>query len=77
MFAFFRMIPLWSYLTIAALLSVGVAFGYGYFKGHNNAVAQTAQTALKGIKKHEKVSRKVMQLPDHDLDKRLSKWMRD
>lgn len=47
---------------------------------HAGVVAeQNKQTkaAIKGVKVHDEIEKKVMGLRDSELDKRLSKWMRD
>lgn len=66
--------------VFVALLTLG-AFAYTYSNGYNAAqeqcVISKAALAEKGTKDHAEIEREVMQLPDPDLQRRYSRWLRD
>lgn len=76
-------VTLWTALTsrigrylaaIAAALAILLAV---YRKGGKDAAARTTEQRLKSISKAREVEDEVDRLGSDDLDRRLSKWMRD
>lgn len=67
-------------VALASLLIVAGLCAFSYFKGNANATLACEQNKVQAItegkKNHAKIQRKVMGLPDADLDKRLSRWLR-
>ena len=65
---------------LGALFLVGLFFA-GYMHGYDKCQVKNAKAdaaiITEGIKTNENVQHKVMQLSDHDLDKRLLRWLRD
>ena len=63
-------------LTVVALLLTGI-----YMKGRSDSSIACAERQTAGvervIKEHAKTRRTVTQMPKSDLDRELSKWMRD
>lgn len=63
-------------LTVVALLLTGI-----YLKGRsdsNIACAERQTVGMeKGIKAYGKIKRTVIQMPKSDLDRELSRWLRD
>jgi len=77
MFELFK--PFIPYIA-AVLLLLGV-YTIGHIKGSSSCEVKHAKAVSVAIQKesqhHEEVKKKVMRLSDPDLDKRLSKWLRD
>jgi len=73
----FKLIPSSVWLGLGAILLMATLYGFGYVKGGADHKAEAQKAALKGVENHAKIEREVMGLNDHDLDDRLSKWMRD
>lgn len=52
-----------------------------YFKGHSNAKTEIetkqVKQKLEDIKTSERINHEVDKIPDADIDRKLSKWMRD
>lgn len=59
-----------------ALAVIGL-FGAGFMKGQEYQKDKSEKAATKGVENHAEIEAEIMVLPDTDLDKRLSKWMRD
>ena len=70
---------LYGYL-IAIGLGV-IALVASYFKGHSNAKTEIetkqVKQKLEDIKTSERINHEVDKIPDADIDRKLSKWMRD
>ena len=65
----------------ALFLSIGAAYFYGYNRGAKYqmavVVAESVNAADEGRNSHEEIERENMLYTDAELDKHLSKWMRD
>ncbi len=71
--------PFLPYIAIALLL-VGI-YTVGHIKGTSSCEIKNAKAqetaAEKDIQNHDNIEKKIMSLPDSDLDKRLARWLRD
>lgn len=73
----------WTALTsrvgryVAAIAAVAAILLAAYRKGGKDAAARTTEQRLKSISKAREVEDEVDRLGGDDLDRRLSKWMRD
>lgn len=65
------------FLIAGFALGVIGLFGAGFMKGISYQKGQEKNASQKGIENHAEIEAEIMVLPDADLDKRLSKWMRD
>jgi hypothetical protein len=69
------MLRAYPYIAAIALL-IGLTV-WIYMRGYNACSADQIKTIVKEEKAHAKLERKVMVLPDSDLDKRIARWLRD
>lgn len=65
-----------------ALLGVALAGVLGSYvvvfnAGISHEKSKSLKSDSKAVKAHAQIERKIMALPDADLDRRLSEWMRD
>jgi len=70
---------LWSRFSgyaVAIAAALAILFGV-YRKGGADAAARQAQTRLNEINKARKVEHEIDRLGGDDIDRRLSKWVRD
>lgn len=69
------------YIGLGIIASVLIAFGAGYYKGHSDATIKSEfhviTKEVKDVHTQQGIEKKVMALPDPDLDSRLDKWYRD
>lgn len=68
-------------LAAGGLLTTFALFGVGYVKGGSTAAQQCSERQAEGIiegeRIYEEVKRKTMGLPTSDLDRELSRWLRE
>lgn len=69
----------WHILAVLALLAGGLAFTHykAYQFGKSSVTNSQNKADVKAVKEHAKLETKIIRLSDPDLDKRLSRWMRD
>lgn len=58
------------------VFAVGLFFA-GQMRGHYQCELSHEKTQIKEVKVNESINKKIMALPDPDLDKLLNRWMRD
>lgn len=64
-------------IGMAIVAAVLLVYHSGVESGKRKCSDAQAVAIQKDIKTHGKIEHEVAQLPDSDLDKRLSRWMRD
>lgn len=65
------LIRFYPYIAAFALAAFLYMKGYGAYEADQN------KKTVKEEKAHVRIEQKIMRLPDPDLDKRLSKWLRE
>ncbi len=83
MMNFFSAMPIMYQLIVVAILLclagalLGAVHHKIYQSGYSACVSELSIAQIKSGEIHEEIENKIMGISDPDLDKRLSKWMRD
>lgn len=68
---------LYIFVGLAGVALVAGAYFYGKHEQRVETKAEQAEQRVKDIGKARKIENEIRELPDADLDRKLSRWMRD